>query len=240
MAVLALPATGREPPAAHCIDGRAIAEAHQVDAHTLQLRDAAGNRRTVMLAGPCPAVLDDGAPAFVGWGGWLCGADGDTVRSATLECPVAAVTPVDARDYAALLRDSRETMRTLDRVVVQDRRARGFRGTPDYCVASRWLRSWHDGPDGLEVEVSPRQAAGHRRYRIELQGVCDSDRADTLRLVSGTGTGVVCGHAGDHAVFSRSTQADDPTGAGFMRALGDTTASARSRCQVSRVYPLER
>ena len=240
LAALALPATGREPPAPHCIDGRAIAEAHQIDAQTLLLRDTRGDRRQLTLADACPGLLDDSAPAFVGWDGWLCGRDGEAVRAADRACPVASVAPVDARDYAALLRDSRQAMRTLDRVVVQDRRARGFRGTPDYCVASRWLRSWHDGPQGLEVEVSPRQAAGHRRYRIELQGQCDTDRADTLNLVSGMGTGVVCGHAGGHAVFSRSTEATDPSGAGFMRTLGSTGAVARTRCQVTRVYPLER
>lgn len=232
----------RQAPLPHCIDSRAIAEAHQVDARTLALRDEDGGRRRVTLAEACPDLLGDLDVALIGWGGWLCGTEGDAIRTAESVCPVARVEHVDARAYAELVRESRQNLMLLAPVVVRGPRARGFRGTPDYCVASRWLRSWHEDSDGLVVEVSPRRSAGNRYYRVEIDGGCSQIvNSDTIALVSGLGTGIVCGHPGDHVVFSKSVSARG-TGSGSvgLPALGQTALASASRCRVSNVYPLER
>jgi hypothetical protein len=241
--VLASPAVASERPlpSAHCLDGRAIVDAHQSDPRTLALRGASGERRRVTLARACPGILDDADLQFVGWNGFLCGGADDAVRTAARTCPIADVAVAEPREYAVLVRTSRETLPTLDRVVVRGQRARGFRGTPDYCVANRWIRSWHEDPDGLMVEVSPRRAAGHRYYRIETAGHCTGQvNADTLSLVSGVGTGVICGHAGDHIVFSKSTAPGPVAPDTFMRSLAQTSKAGMSRCRVSSVYPVER
>ncbi|NYZ61405.1 hypothetical protein [Luteimonas deserti] len=236
LAVLALPAAGREPPAPHCVDARAIAEIHQADPFTLVLRDDNGGRHRLGLAGDCAGVLADEDARLVGRDGWICGAPGEAVQSARHACPVALVTPVDARAYAALVREAQAAPTTLGALVVRGERVRGFRGTPDYCVANRWLRSWHQGPSGIEVDVSPRQASGHRRYRIETTGACDDDGAEVLTLVSGTGTGMVCGHAGDHVLFSRAATAGGLEG----EILRRISAGGETRCRVASVYPIDR
>ena len=223
----------REPPVAHCIDGRELVDARQIDARTLVLQDNDAGRRRVTLSDDCADVLRDEQVQFVGWGGWICGIDGDVVRSSVRTCRIETVDLLDAQAYAALLRSAQVPM--LDTVVVQGRRTRGFSGTPDYCVANRWLRSWHDGPDGLVVEVSPRRAAGHRHYRIETAGSCGFQfDADTLTLVSAMGTGVVCGHPGDQVVFgSDSTDVE-------LRSQRVPRAAALARCTITGVYPIER
>lgn len=223
----------REPPASQCIDGRKLADARQIDARTLVLQDTAAGRRRVTLSDDCADVLRDDQVQFVGWGGWICGNDGDVVRSSVRTCRVEAVDLLDAQTYAGLLRNAQAPM--LDTVVVQGRRTRGFSGTADYCVANRWLRSWHDGPDGLVVEVSPRRTAGHRHYRIETAGSCSFQfDADTLALVSAMGTGVVCGHPGDQVVFGRDSSGGD------IRSQRVPRAAALARCTITGVYPIER
>jgi len=233
----AVVADTRSAPAAHCVDGRSIAEAYQADDRTLAIRGGDGRRHVLALGESCPGVLEDKAVQVLGWSGWVCGAAGEVVRSDTRSCPIAGTSEIDARAYAALLKRAHADVETLDTVVVTSARRRGFRGTPDYCVANSWLRGWHETPQGIVVEVSPRRSGGHRFYRIETRGACSvQSGAASLSLASAMGLGMVCGNAGDHVSFSRSNASAMPG----LDTFHGATSPFGARCEVSQVYPLER
>lgn len=242
--VLAVPALSgavmaetRDAPAAHCVDGRALAEVYQADDTTLAIRGGDGRRHLVTLGESCPGILEGAGAQVVGWSGWVCGAAGEMVRSGTRSCPISGTSVIDTRTYAALLKQAHADMPTLETVVVRSARQRGFRGTPDYCVANSWLRGWHETPEGIVVEVSPRRSGGHRFYRIETRGACSMQSgSESLSLASVMGLGMVCGNPGDHVVFSRSN-----TGAvAGLDTFHGAVSPFGARCEVSQVYPLER
>lgn len=231
------PAETRALPAAHCIDGRTITESYQADDRTLAIRGGDGRRHVLALGASCPGILEGEGVQVIGWSGWVCGLDGEVVRSGTRECPVAGTAVIDTRTYADLLKRAHADMQTLDTVVVTSARQRGFRGTPDYCVANSWMRGWHETPEGIVVEVSPRRSGGHRFYRIETRGSCSMQSgAASMSLVSAMGLGMVCGNAGDHVVFTR----DNTGGMPGLDTFHGAVSPFGARCEVSQVYPLER
>ena len=232
-----IPLEARDPPAPHCIDGRSIAEAAQADDRTLAIRGDDGRRHVLELDGTCPDILEGEGVQVLGWNGWVCGVEGEVVRGATRDCPIAGTAVIDTRAYADLMKRAHAGMRTLDRVVVQGVRQRGFRGTPDYCVANSWMRSWHETPQGIVVEVSPRRSGGHRFYRIEMRGSCIMQTGGAaMSLVSAMGLGMVCGNAGDHALFTR----DSTSGMPGLDPFPGIVSPFGARCEISQVYPLER
>lgn len=226
----------RDPPAAHCVDGRSVAEAAQADDRTLAIRGEDGRRHVLALGAACPGILEGEGVQVLGWQGWVCGAEGEVVRSGARECPIAGTAVIDTRVYADLMKRAHAGMNTLDAVVVQGVRQRGFRGTPDYCVANSWMRGWHETPQGIVVEVSPRRSGGHRFYRIETRGSCSMQTgAASMSLVSAMGLGMVCGNAGDHVVFTR----DNSSGMPGLDPFHGAVSPFGARCEISQVYPLE-
>lgn len=234
-------AHARHAPADHCIDGRAISEAYQVDDRTIVLRGEDGRRHSLTLDIDCPAIFGEHDIQITGWQGWICGASGEAIRSDARSCPILATRVIDSRDYAAALQKVNADMRTLAPVVVKAKRRRGFIGTADYCVANRWLRSWYESGEGLFVEVSPRRSGGNRYYRIETHGNCGNQyNAESLSLMSAMGLGVVCGNAGDHVVFGRESRGALTGQALLGSPLPRAMPAIEPRCEISRVYPVER
>jgi hypothetical protein len=232
------PAWTREPPAPGCLDARGMAEARQADARTLAILQHDGTAFRLDLSETCPGVIaDDGQANLLARDGWVCNGAPAFVADATRRCAVAAVTPIDARGYAELARASHaggDDVTTLDAVTVTAQRGRGFAGSPAYCLDPRWVRGWSEDAGGLLVEVSPRHAHGHRRYRIELGGACpELADAMTVELRSGRGIGVVCGNAGDTLEV-----VPDAPGGGAPALLRGGLAS-RKHCPVTAVYPAE-
>lgn len=158
-----------------------------------------------------------------------------------MSCPIASVRVVDTREYGDIVRRAREEhISTFDPVVASAPRQRSFVGTTDYCLRVDALRGWQEDVDGLRVEVSPRRAGGHRHYRIETDGGCgDMANADTLRLVSGVGLGMLCGNPGDRAVFSRAQPSGAAGVSGFPRPLMQGRLAAAHGCRINRLYPIE-
>lgn len=234
VAVAALPAVSREPPAPYCMDARAIREVRQSDPRTLAVRLHDESRFRLELVDACPAATDAGQLHLVTKDGWVWGSNDEILRVGSRDCAVAGLARIDARQYAqlALASDRSDDVGTLDPVVVSGRRRRGFGGSTAYCVDARHLRSWHEDGRGLVVETSPGRAGGHRYYRVELGGSCpEAASAEELRLVSGVGLNLVCGHAGDRAVMGGDTSRN-----AFQRDVG-SFGLARG-CAVTHVYPI--
>lgn len=134
-------------------------------------------------------------------------------------------------------RHSGLTLPTLSAVEVGAERPRGFRGSTNYCVATRFVRSWSTDNDGLIVEVSPRRAAGNRYYRVELQGTCDMlNRAPSITLTSGVGTGIVCGYPGDKVELAGADESSELTSAAARRRW----VEIEKFCNVLAVYPIRK
>lgn len=95
------------------------------------------------------------------------------------------------------------TPATLGNVTVTGERRRGFVGSPSYCANVNPMRARSEEAKGLIVEVSPRQSGGNRFYRVELGAGCRglTDQVH-LNLISRVGNAMVCGFAGDVAIFS--------------------------------------
>lgn len=232
----------RTPPGPDCIDARALRDVHQADDRTLALRAEDGSRAVLTFQADCPNVTSRSDVTTLAPGGWLCGAAGEAVRSGSQACPVASVRLVDAREYADVVREAqRHGISTFDPVVVSAPEQHRFAGTPDYCLRVDALRGWQEDREGLRVEVSPRRAGGNRHYRIETNGGCgDMANAETLRLVSGVGLGMVCGNPGDRVVFARSQPAALGGVSGFPRPLMQSTLAAEHGCRINRLYPIDR
>lgn len=226
----------RLPPRPHCMDATRIADAVPVDDKTMAFLLSDEGRFRVSFQQACPGFNREQGVRLLGRGGWICGDEGEAMRTDAGLCAVAEVQPVDAREFAELLRhrDQSNGVQTLQDVVVTKPRAKGFIGTTDYCVSNAALRSWRDdGSLAVVVEVSPKRSGGNRYYRVELEQSCgDLVNADTLQLVSGMGLGVVCGHPGDRVMTTRLRPAD------MDRPLMQSTLASAHGCRISRVYPL--
>lgn len=243
--VAAMDAARPPPPGAGCMDARRMQRAAQTGPRALALQLDDGVHYDILLGEDCPAVVaPGGALELLAPHGWACSGGPSLVRAADgRTCAVATVGVVDGREIAARARATAQAAggaaeapapvagappsTTLDTVEVRGRRARGFRGTTDYCVASRHVRSWSEDTQGLVVDVPPARAGGHRRYRIETNGSCPLLwRAEGIALRSGRGTGVVCGFPGDQVVAASPASGERGPGIFFKP------------CPIIAVYPL--
>ncbi len=237
-------AKDRQPPQAHCMDATRVTDATQVDDQTLALLLSDGTRFRLSFQQACDTFDRKQGLRLLGRNGWICGDEGEALRTDAGLCPVADVQPMDARGFAELLRerDQRRDIETLQGVTVTQPRAKGFIGTTDYCVSSQALRSWRDESEhSVVVEVNPRHSGGHRYYRLEMAQSCGNlTNAETLQLVSGVGLGMVCGHPGDRVMLSRpqpawsGTEEKKP----LIRPVMQSELASSLGCRIARVYPI--
>lgn len=219
-------AQDRVPPAAECLDARAMTEMHQPDARTMAVLAGDGRRFRLQLGADCPASED--AATLLAAEGWVCPGRKAFVRTSAATCAVTAVDVVDARAFAGLARVAGEHIRTLDTVQVRESRRRGFGGSPSYCFSLRHVRAWAETPRGLQVEVSPKSSGGNRFYHVELAHRCPGlDGSPAILFRSGMGIGMICGNPGDRVEALPESDARLP-------AIG-----ARLHCNVSAVYPVD-
>lgn len=247
----------RKPPAAHCLDARQIDSVYQPT--DTQLLVASGSQHfQLSLSAACPGLtLADGlrlrAPQ-----GWVCGSGQETVVAGNQRCPVAAIEVIDSRSYALGARQSQHHSNrqagTLETVEVtakagvdrEQRFAKGFVGTSDYCFDPAQMRSWNETPDGLQVAVNPRRNQGNTSYAVELQGSCPMlSSSPSVFFRSGMGVGVICGNAGDRVIAVRDAFNGEPgpawnnSGARPLANAGaGMTTVATGQCQIAAVYPV--
>lgn len=255
--------TERVAPAPHCLDARQTTGMYQSDDSTVVVATGQQHYR-IELAASCPGLDRDSQLSLRAPGGWVCGGPNETVAAAGSRCPVASVTPIDSRDYALAARQAVRNQHgshsadgtTLDTVEVtaqaginrDDRYARGFVGTADYCFDPAQMRSWNETPDGLVVQVSPRRNAGNSTYAVELSGSCPMlSSSPSVFFRSGMGLGVICGNAGDRVVAVRDTFVNESSPAlayagSFLlppQDIGGNIATAiTGQCSIQAVYPV--
>jgi hypothetical protein len=245
---LALASERSAAPQADCMDARIAERVYVVSPWQLVVALQDDQRFRIELGEACPAVTQpDVKIQLLAPDGWACGAGDEVVQvsgadtAGSAVCSVAALAPVDRREFARLAREASRNGSagdavTLAPVEVVARRPRGFRGTTDFCFASRHVRGWHEDGDGLVVDVSPLRSGGNTRYRIELASSCiELGAAEDIVLRSGVGNGLICGHTGDQVV----AQARPVTGA-LVSMLDSVPATQASGCQIREVYPLKR
>lgn len=219
----------RTPPAPGCLDARRMTEVRQIDARTLVIVAHDGQPYRLGLQSDCPGTDAAADARLFGAEGWICNGAPAYVQTDGRRCAVASVEPLDAKTHALLMQQAdRDAMATLDPVkVIGPQRGAGFRGSPSYCFAPRYLRSWSSDPDGLLVEVSRRHPGGHRWYRVELTGSCPMlQRSPTLVFRSGMDLGMICGNPGDVVV-------GDARPEGFAQSL------PAGGCGIAAVYPVD-
>ncbi|SEK92496.1 hypothetical protein SAMN05428989_1079 [Pseudoxanthomonas sp. GM95] len=220
----------RVPPAPQCLDARQITDTRQVDASTLVIASGASQFHTVTLAGECPALEAASRQQLLARDGWVCGGPNEYVQADQQRCPVAAVATIDGKTFAAMARaaDQAAGAATLDTVqVVGPQRGQGFRGSPSYCFAPRYVRSWASDPQGLLVEVSRRHPGGHGWYRVELAGSCpELARSPEVNFRSQMDIGMICGNPGDVVLPTARPEGFHNSGLGGIS------------CQVGAVYPV--
>lgn len=142
-------------PAADCLDARLVERFHVPSAWQLAVATSNGQRYRIELAEACPAATAEAAElTLLARDGWVCG-EGAFLRVQGAEglCPVAALAVADQREFARLARAA-GALQQLDTVEVKRRRPSGFRGSDDFCFASRRVRSWSEVEQGLVIEVS--------------------------------------------------------------------------------------
>lgn len=222
--------TPRVAPAPQCLDARRITDTRQPDDRTLVIASGAGQFHRLTLADACPGVEMARQSQLRAREGWVCGGPDEYVQADQQRCPLAAVTPIDGRTFAALAREAERVngVATLDAVkVTGPQRGQGFRGSPSYCFAPRYVRSWSSDPTGLLVEVSRRHPGGHGWYRVELAGSCpELARSPEVDFRSRMDLGMICGNPGDVVVATARSE-------GFA----DSGLGARP-CSVAAVYPV--
>jgi hypothetical protein len=231
----------REAPQPHCMDARRVQEAFQAGLRTFAIALDDGGRFELALAADCPqAPGHDGGAQVLAPAGWVCSDGSAHIRRGTQACPVATVESIDARRYAALVRQSRydpEGVRTLDTVTVRGERRHGFVGSPNACFSARHLRGWAEDGDGLIVEVSPRHSGGNRYYRVELVHSCPSlTSSPGIVLRSGFGIGAICGNPGDR--IELAPDGAPGAAAGFMAGIRGRQVMGRTGCPIRAVYPI--
>lgn len=237
-------------PAPHCADARSVREVVQSDDHTLAVRLADESRFRIDLAARCPGIGDAPGARLVSPAGWACGRRNEAVVGGGRACPIAQVARIDAKAFSAHALQARRAPQAgvLDTVTVKGERRRGFVGSPAYCFNTNHLRAWHEDADGIVVEVSPLRSAGHRRYRVELGASCQGlTDAVNLSFRSGVGGAMICGYAGDRAMFQTDLEAyemasqfEGPIGRRSRVGRGVEGLPALVRgCPVAQVYPIE-
>lgn len=237
--------TPRTPPAEGCLDARQVGELHQADPRTLAIATAQGRHFRLQLGSDCPGIEQDATAQLLAADGWLCGQPREFVRTSAQLCPVAAVQPIAAREYAMLARaGDRDEVATLAAVQVQGERRRGFGGSSAYCFNPRQLRSWHEDAQGLVVEVAPRRSGGHRYYRVELAQRCSElDGSPSIQFESGMGLNAICGNPGDRVValdeiaLAANAASVGPNAAGDVGPQRLGRLPRGNACRVAAVYP---
>ena len=230
------------PPAPHCFNAREVREARQSDVHTLAVRLNDESRYRIELADACPDALWTDRPQLVSQHGWICGSNAEYIDAGDRQCAVAGLARIDAREYSDHVLRSRRLAsgdaNVLDKVEVRGQRRRGFAGTTATCVDTRHMRGWRDEGSDIVVEMAPKRSGGNRYYRVELGGHCtEAGSMHHLRLESAIGGNVVCGNAGDRAIFFRE-DIRSPEPASFHRRINESGLASRYGCSVSRVYPI--
>lgn len=237
--VLAASASAQErtPPAPHCMDAEGVQEVEQASPRSIALRAASGQAYRIDFSEDCPGIRNAATLKLEAPAGWACGRPSERLMVDGRSCAVSAVTPVQARDYASVARDSdRLRTATLPALTIRERREvrRGFGGSPSYCFASRNVRGWSSDTQGMLVETNPLRSGGHRFYRVELGSHClQLDRAPELSFQSGMQNGLICGNPGDRVVTAEFADFDE---------RGDALAplprySRRGACTIQAVYP---
>ena len=228
------PGTEGPAPAAHCLDASNVAVVRQAKADSVAVRTGDGKAFRLEFIAACPGIMDGTQVGLDTPGGWACGRPGERLMVDGRSCGISAVAPIDSRAFAEVARESsRQHLKTLPGVTVtarsieEDRRRR-FRGSPDFCFATRNVRGWNTSGKGITVETNPRRNAGNRFYRVEVGGGCRNfSGIDTVEFVSGLKNGLVCGNPGDSmvaVVLSVAAMIEVP--------------SSRSYCPVTAVYPV--
>jgi hypothetical protein len=218
-------------PSADCLDARLVEGFHVPSAWQLAVATSDGQRYRIELAEACPAAVADGAElSLLAPEGWVCG-EGSFLRVQGVEgmCPVAALAATDEREFARLARDA-GALQQLETVEVKRRRPGGFKGSEDFCFASRRVRSWSEVGQGLVIEIAGRGVGRHTRYRVELDSTCNElGRFQDIDFRSGANNGLICGNVGDAVIILPSDRADLARQAPSRMSL---------QCTIREVYPL--
>jgi hypothetical protein len=117
-------------PTPQCLDARRITDTRPPDPHTLVIASGAGQFHCLTRADACPGVEAARHAQLLARDGWICGGPDEYVQTTQQRCPVATVTPIDGRTFAALARDAGRIngVAALDTVQVTVRqRGQGFR-----------------------------------------------------------------------------------------------------------------
>lgn len=233
-------AAERTAPGPGCLDARAVERVRRFDPDTLLIGSPSGHFVLNLVPG-CGAGLQD-EQTLLAADGWVCGGEREFVRAGDVLCPIAALTPLPAREYArlALRLDQAATAgsggtTTLAAVEVTAKAgpALRFRGDPEYCFSRRALRGWRLDGNDLVVDTAPRRAGGNRRYRVELAHACpELEWNESIDFRSGIGLGLICGNPGDRV--EAVVEAD---AALTLDRLEAARAGVRSSCQIAAVYP---
>jgi hypothetical protein len=220
-------ASERVPPQADCLDARKVEEFHVPSAWQISVALGDGQRFRLELASACEAATAPKAVlGLLAREGWVCGIGNEFLQVQGSEglCPIAAVAPIEAREFARLAREAGQ--RSLAQIEVRGRAA-GFGGSADFCFPASRVRSWAESSGGLQIEVGQRGRRGSRSYRVELDSTCpDLGRFENIDFQSGASNGLICGNTGDAVVVL-----DDGATLGATR-MG-------SRCAIREVYPLD-
>ncbi|WP_265309376.1 DUF6491 family protein [Stenotrophomonas sp. SRS1] len=237
--VQAAPPTGevRMPPAPHCLDARGVRQVEQATPGSIAVRGANGQAYRVDFSADCPGINAAAEVRLDAPAGWACGRPSEQVTVDGHRCAISAVSVIDNRDFAEAARESsRQFATTLPTVTVtgsagqRSSPRRTFHGTPEFCFATRNVRSWSEDPQGVVVETNPRRNGGHRFYRVELGGSCSIlAGANEVDFQSGFQNGLICGNPGDRIVMASSGIQGD--------GRSSTPRFARPGCAVMAVYP---
>jgi hypothetical protein len=230
---MSFPATAadfRAAPQPGCLDARAIQNLHALGAERLAVASSDGRRFRLEVAPGCLGDLSQQTElSLLAPQAWICGGENEFLRNATTArtCALGAVTEIDSREFAALVRNSAHG--ELPTVAVHGRKRQGFAAGHDYCFASRNARAFTPDAEGVVVAVNARRSGGNQRYRVVLDGACpDLEHWDGLGFISAARNGLICGTAGDAVVAVRDQN----------RLPVETSLHFRDRCAIREVYPL--
>jgi len=232
----ARPASGTEgpAPAPHCLDTSNVQLVRQAETDSIAVRTADGTAFRLDFKTDCPGVMNGKDMGLDAPGGWACGRQDERLMVDGQRCDISAVAPIDSRTFAVISRESsRRYMKTLPALNVtatsiEKERRRRLRGSPEFCFATRDVRSWNTSPKGFTVETNPRRNGGNRFYRIETGGCRDYSGFHTVQFASGLKNGLVCGNPGDNM-----------TAVVLSPAAMVEVLVPGSRCPVTMVYPVD-
>ncbi|WNH47813.1 hypothetical protein PDM28_14150 [Stenotrophomonas aracearum] len=229
----------RTPPAPHCLDARAVRQMEQASPDAIAVLGSNGQAYRLDFATACPGVNDAEQVRLDAPDGWACGRPSERLVVDGRSCPLSAVSVLDNRSFAEVARESsRQFATTLEAVTVTAKgaatseRRQAFRGSPEFCFATRNVRGWSEDPNGVVVETNPRRNGGHKFYRVELGSSCSILAGATeVDFQSGFQNGLICGNPGDRIVMQPSGIEND--------GRSYTPRFARPGCAVMAVYPKE-